>query len=222
LSKRVSSKFAHLKIGEVPGLLMRMREHNGNALTRLAMELLSLTFVRPGELIEARWKEIDWEHRAWLIPEERMKMRRAHIVPLSTQAMTLLRRLQSISGEGELLFPETNGGLGSMSHSTINMALGRMGYGGRMTGHGWRYIASTHLRTQRYDKYLVELQLSHVEGGVAGIYNEWEVFEERAAMMQAWADALDRMREQPPQEATLASGEPRQGTGKMQLVRTAA
>jgi integrase len=208
LSKHVTTKFAHLKIAEVPELLVRMREHNGNALTRIAMELLSLTFVRPGELIQAPWKEIDWEHHAWLIPEERMKMRRPHVVPLSIQAMTLLKRLQAISGEGEFLFPDTNSGLGSMSHSTINMALRRMGYGRRMTGHGWRYIASTYLRTKRYDKFLVELQLSHVEGGVAGIYNEWEVFEERAQMMQAWADALDEMRDQ--------------RAGKMRLVLTAA
>lgn len=195
LSKTAPQKFAHLDIEEVPELLYRMKNYSGNVLTRLAMELLSLTFVRTGEMIQAEWKEIDFENHLWKLPKEHMKMKLPHIVPLSTQAFELLRRLHGISGASGRLFPDYNGGLGTMSNNTVLKAFERMGYKGRMTGHGWRHIASTYLRGHGYDKYWVEMQLSHREAGVAGIYNEAEWLEERRGMMQFWADALDEMRE---------------------------
>lgn len=194
LSKAVPGKFAHLKIEEVPELLRKMRDYNGNVLTRIAMDLLSLTFVRTGEMIKAEWTEIDWQNCRWNLPKEHMKMKLSHIVPLSTQAIELLRRLHGISGDSGRLFPDYNGGNGTMSNNTILKALERMGYKGRMTGHGWRHIASTYLRGKHYDKYWVEMQLSHWEAGVAGVYNEAEWLEERREMMQCWADALDEMR----------------------------
>ena len=121
-------------------------------------------------------------------------MKMPHIVPLSTQAVALLERLHDISGASGRLFPDFNGGNGTMSNNTILKALERMGYKGRMTGHGWRHIASTYLRGQRFDKYWVEAQLSHKETGVAGVYNEAEWLDERAKMMQHWADFLDECR----------------------------
>ena len=194
LSNHTPVKFAHLTIAEVPELLRRMQDYSGNVLTRIAMELIALTFVRTGELIAAEWKEIDWKNRQWHLPAQHMKMKLPHIVPLSRQAITLLQRLRAISERTGRLFPDYNGGAGTMSNNTILKGMERMGYKGRMTGHGWRHIASTYLRGRGYDKYWVEMQLAHREGGVAGIYNEAEYLKQRTGMMQAWADALDEMR----------------------------
>jgi len=195
LSKTVPQKFAHLDIEEVPELLYKMKNYSGNVLTRIAMELLALTFVRTAEMIKAEWKEIDFENHRWNVPKEHMKMNRPQIVPLSYQSIELLQRLHWISGDSGRLFPDVNGGKGTMSYNTVLLGLYRMGYHDRMTGHGWRHIASTYLRGQGYDKYWVEAQLSHREAGVAGVYNEAEWLDQRCDMMQAWADALDKMRE---------------------------
>jgi integrase len=197
LSAHTGQNFAHVQVSELPGLLQKIREYNGREIIRIALELNGLTFVRINELLKARWEQIDWENSAWCIPVKNMKMKKPHVVPLSRQAMALLARLKQISGETGRLFPICNGGLGTMSDAAVLRAYARMGYEGRMTNHGWRYIASTYLRSQHYDKFWVEMQLSHVEGGVAGVYNEWECFEERTEMMQHWADFLDECREKP-------------------------
>jgi integrase len=204
LSKSVPVKYCHLDIEEVPELLRQMRNYSGNVLTRIAMELLSLTFVRTGEMIRAEWSEIDWKNRRWNIPKEHMKMKMPHIVPLSKQTFALLERLHDISGASGRLFPDFNGGNGTMSNNTILKALERMGYKGRMTGHGWRHIASTYLRGAHFDKYWVEAQLSHKESGVSGVYNEAEWLEERGKMMQHWADFLDECRDNKKQEKHAA------------------
>ena len=146
LSKTVPQKFAHLDIEEVPELLYKMKNYSGNVLTRIAMELLALTFVRTAEMIKAEWKEIDFENHRWNVPKEHMKMNRPQIVPLSTQSIALLQRLHWISGDSGRLFPDVNGGKGTMSYNTVLLGLYRMGYHDRMTGHGWRHIASTYLR----------------------------------------------------------------------------
>jgi len=161
LSKTVEEHFAGIPIVEVPELLHKMRDYSGNVLTRIAMELLRLTFLRTGELIGGLWPEISWEERVWRIPKERMKMPKPHIVPLSTQALGLLERLRPITGLSGRLFPNSDGGLGIMSNNNILKALERMGYKGRMTGHGWRSIASTHLHEHGYEHGHIELQLAH-------------------------------------------------------------
>jgi integrase len=195
LSKTVQKNFPHLEINELPELLIKMRNYNGNVLTRLAMELLSLTFVRTGELLGGRWEEIDWKQRLWVIPAKRMKMKRDHIVPLSTQSLALLKRLQTVSGMTDRLFPDIFSGLGTIGHTTILHALSRMGYKGRMTGHGWRHIASTYLNEQGFNSAHVEMQLSHVnKNGVAAVYNKAQYLADRAKMMQHWADFLDKCR----------------------------
>jgi integrase len=195
LSKVVQRNFAHLDIGDVPELLAKMRNYNGNVLTRLAMELLSLTFIRTGELIGGRWEEIDWKQNLWVIPAERMKMKREHLVPLSSQALAVLKRLQTVSGDTDRLFPDYNGGTGIMSNNTILKALERMGYKGRMTGHGWRHIASTYLNEQGFNAAHVEMQLSHVsKNEVAAVYNKAKYLTDRAKIMQHWADFLDKCR----------------------------
>jgi integrase len=198
LSKATVKHFAHLPIAEIPALLCDMRDYNGNALTRIAMELLSLTFVRTSELIGGLWSEIDWEQKQWRIPPERMKMNRPHIVPLATQTVALLKRLYELTGESGRLFPEaSHHGNGTLCHSTVLNALYCMGYKGRMTGHGWRSIASTWLHEHGFDHEQIELQLAHVkQDKVSAAYNFALYLEDRTAMMQQWADTLDELREQ--------------------------
>lgn len=194
LSKATEESFAHLPINEVPELLRKMRDYDGTALTRLAMELLSLTFLRTGELIGGLWPEINWDERVWRIPPGRMKMKKPHIVPLSTQSITLLRRLRAITGDSGRLFPNSTGA-GVMSNNTILKALERMEYKGRMTGHGWRSIASTYLHENGFDHEHIELQLAHSkQEKVSGAYNYANYLEPRTRMMQTWADVLDQLR----------------------------
>ena len=196
LSKVVVKHFAHLEIKEIPQLLRKMKDYDGNAMTRIAMELLALTFLRTSELIGGRWEEIDWEAKQWNIPGPRMKKKRPHIVPLATQSIAALKRLHAISGNTDRMFPCVTGGLGVMSNNTILKALGNMGYKGKMTGHGWRTVASTYLNERGFDDKHVEMQLSHVQiNQVAGIYNRALYIEPRTKMMQYWADFLDKCRE---------------------------
>lgn len=126
------------------GLLRAIRDYAGTPETRIALELLSLTFVRPGELRAAEWSEFDLEAATWAIPAEKMKMRRAHRVPLSPQAIELLRDLRAITGGGKFLFPSIRSPNRCMSENTINAALRRLGFGkDEMTGHGFRSAASS-------------------------------------------------------------------------------
>src|SRR5690606_28342998 len=122
--------------------------YDGQPLTKLALQLMALTFVRTGELIGARWDEIEIDAKLWRIPAERMKMRTPHIVPLPHQAITVLEKIKSLSGSSPLLFPSERGNGRSMSNNTLLFALYRMGYHSRMTGHGFRGIASTILHEQ--------------------------------------------------------------------------
>lgn len=156
------------------------------------MKLMALTFVRTSELIGARWAEFDLEARRWDIPASRMKMKTPHIVPLSTQAVNVLQTLQLVSGRGSLLFPGERDHEKSMSNNTILGALDRMGYKGRMTGHGFRGVASTLLHEMGFDHAHIELQLAHQERNeVSAAYNHATYLQQRAKMMQHWADYLD-------------------------------
>lgn len=195
LSRVVEEHFTSVPLSEVPELLRKMRDYDGTALTRIAMEFLSLTFLRTGELIGGLWPEIDWQEKVWRAPKERMKMKRPHIVPLSAQSLALLERLREITGASGRLFPSATDANGFMSNNTILKALERMGYKGRMTGHGWRSIASTYLHEKGFEHEHIELQLAHSkEDKVSGAYNYAKYLEPRAVMMQAWADALDQFR----------------------------
>ena len=137
---------ARIEESELPEFLRKIEVYEGSQLTRLAMKLLALTFVRTSELIEARWSEIDFDAAEWRIPADRMKMKRTHIVPLAPQTIQLLRMLQVISGQEELLFPGERDRKKPMSNNTILKALERLGYKGRMTGQSissfsWRTFA---------------------------------------------------------------------------------
>lgn len=189
--------YARIDQKELSTLLKRIEIYQGTPVTRLAMKLLAMTFVRTTELIEAKWSEFDLEAGRWDIPADRMKMRTPHIVPLSKQALEVLAMLRELNGKGELLFPGDRNAKKPMSNNTILKALERMGYKGRMTGHGFRGLASTILHEQGYDHAHIELQLAHApRNAVSAAYNHALYLEPRAKMMQEWADYLERtMRE---------------------------
>lgn len=162
--------------------------------TLIALKVLLYTFVRPGELRGATWGEFNLDAAIWRIPAERMKNRKPHIVPLSAQAVALLRDLHKISGGQEWLFPNIRDPKRCMSMTTLNRLLERMGYGGRLSAHGFRATASTWLNEAGYRPDVIERQLSHKErNAVRASYNMAEYLPERRAMMQQWADAVDAM-----------------------------
>lgn len=195
LPSRRKINYARVGARELPELLRKIEAYQGAPTTRLAVKLMALTFVRTSELIGARWDEFDLDGARWDIPAERMKMGTPHIVPLSTQAVEVLRILETVTGHRELLFPGERDPAKSMSNNTILMALDRMGYKGRMTGHGFRGLASTLLHEQGFEHAHIELQLAHQERNeVSASYNHALYLEPRAKMMQAWADYLDRCR----------------------------
>lgn len=192
LATRKKQNYARIDAKELPDLLRKIEVYNGTATTRLAIKLMALTFVRTSELIGARWEEFDLDGARWDIPAERMKMKTPHIVPLSPQVVTLLRSLHTLTGHSALLFPGERDHEKPMSNNTILGALDRMGYKGRMTGHGFRGIASTLLHEQGWPHEHIELQLAHQERNqVSASYNHALYLQPRAKMMQAWANYLD-------------------------------
>ncbi len=192
LVSRKAQNYARISAKELPELLRHIEGYPGAAVTRLAMKLMALTFVRTSELIGARWEEFDLEAQRWDIPASRMKMKTPHIVPLATQTVNVLKTLKLVSGHSSLLFPGERDHEKSMSNNTILGALERMGYKGRMTGHGFRGVASTLLHEMGFDHAHIELQLAHQERNeVSAAYNHATYLKQRAAMMQHWADYLD-------------------------------
>ncbi len=192
LASRQKKNLARIDSKELPALLRHIDAYQGAAITRLAMKLMAMTFVRTTELIGARWAEFDLDVARWDIPAERMKMKIPHIVSLSTQAVNLLKTLQLISGHSQMLFPGERDHEKCMSNNTILKALERMGYKGRMTGHGFRGVASTLLHEMGFDHAHIELQLAHQERDeVSAAYNHATYLKQRATMMQDWSDYLD-------------------------------
>jgi integrase len=165
----------------------------GDKQTRLALQLLAQTFVRTNELIGAEWGEFDLNNASWIIPAERMKMKAEHVVPLSRQALAMLAELKDISGSSRFVFPGRNRGK-PISNNTMLFALYRLGYKGKMTGHGFRAVASTILNESGFNPDIIERQLAHCErNDVRGAYNRAEYLLERKRMMQHWADYLDEI-----------------------------
>lgn len=192
LKPRKKANYARVDARELPDLLRAIEAYRGTPVTRLAMKLMAHTFVRTGELIGASWAEVDLDGARWDIPAGRMKMRTPHIVPLSPQAVEVLRTLRTITGGSGLLFPAERRPGAHMSNNTILAALKRMGYGGKMTGHGFRGIASTVLHERGFDHSHIELQLAHAERDeVSAAYNHALYLPQRTEMMHWWGDYLD-------------------------------
>jgi len=183
----------------IGALLRAIDGFDGQPTTRAALRLAPLVFVRPGELRHAEWVEIDFAAAEWRIPAAKMKMRRVHRVPLSRQALAIIRELQAITGEGRWLFPSVRTVTRPISENTLNAALRRLGYGPeQMTTHGFRAMASTRLNEiGRWNPDAIERQLAHQEADdVRRAYiHAAEYWPERVRMMQAWADYLDGLRE---------------------------
>lgn len=185
------------KPNEIAELLRDIDGYQGGHVTRCALRLAPLTFVRPGELRHAEWQEIDFAAAEWRIPAEKMKARRTHIVPLSIQALAVLEDLYPLTGNGRFLFPGLRSSLRPMSENTVNAALRSLGYAkDRFTGHGFRSMASTLLNEQGWNRDAIERQLAHAERNeVRAAYNHADYLEERRKMMQAWADFLDGIKQ---------------------------
>jgi integrase len=183
---------AFLKPEEMPEFLKRLDNFDGELQTKLAFKFLLLTFVRTKELRGAEWKEINFKKAEWRIPAERMKMRDPHIVPLSKQALSVLREVKKLTGTFRFIFPNQHKPAGCMSENTLLFALYRMHYHSRATVHGFRSTASTVLNEHGFRPDIIERQLAHCERDkVRAAYNHAQYLPERRKMMQWWADYLD-------------------------------
>lgn len=182
---------------KVAPLLRAIEGYQGGFIVRSALQFAPLVFVRPGELRQAEWSEIDLDAAEWNIPAERMKMKQAHLVPLSKQSVAILRELHHLTGRGRYVFPTTRSAARPMSENTINAALRGMGYSSdEMTGHGFRAMARTILdEVLQFRPDFIEHQLAHVVKDPNGrAYNRTAHLAQRREMMQAWADYLDELR----------------------------
>lgn len=182
----------HLQENEISDLVDAIDSYVGMTTTKLAAKLLLLTFVRKSELLEAEWSEFDLENGKWAIPGARMKMKDAHIVPLSLQAVETLQRLQEISSGSRFVFPSFSSALKPLSRTVLNRMFASMGnrkYLRKFSPHGIRATASTWLNEHGYRHDAIERQLAHTERNqVRASYNHADYFSERKSMMQAWAD----------------------------------
>lgn len=181
----------------IGGLLRAMDSYTGTHVTRCALKLAPLVFVRPGELRNAEWSEIDLDKAEWNIPAEKMKMREPHLVPLSSQALAVLREIQPLTGSGRYVFPHPRTGQKPMSDNAILAALRRMGFSkDEMTGHGFRAMARTILdEVLQVRPDFIEHQLAHAVRDPNGrAYNRTAHLAERRKMMQLWADYLDGLK----------------------------
>ncbi|MBT7626819.1 MAG: tyrosine-type recombinase/integrase [Proteobacteria bacterium] len=177
-------------------LLRNLEGYQGSFVTRCALQLAPLVFLRPGELRKGEWVEIDFDKKEWRIPASRMKMNALHIVPLSSQAVKVLREIQPLTGMDKYIFPGARTHTRPMSENAVLAALRRMGYStNEMTGHGFRSTASTLLNELGFNRDAIERQLAHAErDSVRAAYNYAEYLPERQKMMQLWADYLDKLK----------------------------
>lgn len=183
---------------QIGPLLRSLHGYSGTFVTACALKLAPLLMVRPGELRKAEWSDFDLDAAEWRVPATAMKGKSMHLVPLSTQAVAVLRELQAVTGNGRYVFPGVVGRGRPMSENTVLAALRRMGYSGdEMTGHGFRSMASTRLHELGWPHDAIERQLAHKERNkVSAAYNYAQYLPERRKMMQVWADYLDTLREE--------------------------
>ncbi|WP_218783730.1 tyrosine-type recombinase/integrase, partial [Klebsiella pneumoniae] len=185
MSGHESKHYPFLTVEELPDFFKALAGYTGSPLVVLAARLLILTGVRTGELRGAFWSEFDLEKAVWEIPAERMKMKRPHLVPLSTQALEIVQQLKVMSGQYPLVFPGRNDPRKTMSEASINQVFKRIGYTGKVTGHGFRHTMSTILHEEGFNTAWIETQLAHVDkNAIRGTYNHALYLEGRKEMMQ--------------------------------------
>ncbi|MEW9194580.1 tyrosine-type recombinase/integrase [Klebsiella pneumoniae] len=192
MSGHESKHYPFLTVEELPDFFKALSGYTGSPLIVLAARLLILTGVRTGELRGAFWSEFDLEKAVWEIPAERMKMKRPHLVPLSTQALEIVQQLKVMSGQYPLVFPGRNDPRKTMSEASINQVFKRIGYTGKVTGHGFRHTMSTILHEEGFNTAWIETQLAHVDkNAIRGTYNHALYLEGRKEMMQWHGDYVD-------------------------------
>lgn len=181
-----------IKPEELPDFLKTLNGAGITTTTRCLIEWLLHTMARPGEGAGASWDEIDNEKKCWVIPAERMKMKRDHIVPLTAQTIAILETMRSISAHRTYIFPSAHKPREPINKSSANMALKRMGYRGRLVAHGLRSLASTILNEKGYGHDVIEVALAHVDqNSIRATYNKAEYVEQRRAMMEWWSDYIE-------------------------------
>lgn len=193
--------FAALEVNELPDFIKALERNDARLYqsTRNALYLIMLTFVRTSELINAKWEEIDFERKEWVIPAERMKMGKKHIVPLSDQSIKILEDQKVLAGHWPLVFPSSFKPRQSISNNTILGAIKRLGYQGRMTGHGFRALAMGCIKQELgYRHEVVDRQLAHQpKSKVDKAYDRADFLDERRVMMQDWANYIDSLSNYP-------------------------
>lgn len=194
MSGHESKHYPFLTVEELPDFFKALSGYTGSPLVVLAARLLILTGVRTGELRGAFWSEFDLEKAVWEIPAERMKMKRPHLVPLSTQALEIVQQLKVMSGQYPLVFPGRNDPRKTMSEASINQVFKRIGYTGKVTGHGFRHTMSTILHEEGFNTAWIETQLAYVDkNAIRGTYNHAQYLDGRREMMQWYADYIDEL-----------------------------
>ncbi|HCK7371147.1 TPA: tyrosine-type recombinase/integrase [Klebsiella pneumoniae] len=191
MSGHESKHYPFLTVEELPDFFKALSGYTGSPLIVLAARLLILTGVRTGELRGAFWSEFDLEKAVWEIPAERMKMKRPHLVRLSTQALEIVQQLKVMTGQYPLVFPGRNDPRKTMSEASINQVFKRIGYTGKVTGHGFRHTMSTILHEEGFNTAWIETQLAHLDkNAIRGTYNHAQYMEGRREMMQWYSDYL--------------------------------
>ncbi|QIZ47828.1 tyrosine-type recombinase/integrase [Dickeya zeae] len=192
MNKPQSQHFPFLTESELPEFVAALNNYTGSKITKYATQLLMLTGVRTIELRAAKWDEFDLDNALWEIPKERMKKRRPHLVPLSTQAIAILKELKTLTGYYEFVFPGRNDTRKPISDATINKVIKNLGYHGRLTGHGFRHTMSTILHEHGFDSTWIEMQLAHVDkNSIRGAYNHAQYLEGRSRMLRWYSDFIN-------------------------------
>lgn len=186
--------YPHLQRDELGKFIEALMGYSGSKITGTATFLLMYTGVRTIELRAAEWKEFDFSNNLWQIPKERMKMRRPHLVPLTSQVKAMFLEVRSITGRGKYVFPGRNDAGKPMSEASINQVIKRVGYDGRATGHGFRHTMSTILHEQGFNTAWIEAQLAHADKNtIRGTYNHAQYIDGRCEMLQWYANYLDEL-----------------------------
>ncbi|MBI0678652.1 tyrosine-type recombinase/integrase [Citrobacter koseri] len=186
--------FPHLMPAQIGPFIQAVNAYTGSKVTRAATLLLMYTSVRTIELRASEWAEFDLDNDLWQIPKERMKMRRPHLVPLSRQVKSHLLELKEITGWGKYVFPGRNDARKPMSEASINQVIKRIGFAGRVTGHGFRHTMSTVLHEKGFNSAWIEAQLAHADRNtIRGTYNHAQYLDGRREMLQWYADYLDEL-----------------------------
>ncbi len=194
LKTRKAKHFNTIEAKELPQLVQKIEQYEGNIQTKLGLQLALLTFVRTTELRGAKWQEIDFENKIWEIPAQRMKMKTKHLVPLCKQSLEVLKNLQDINGNREFIFPNRQNPDKFISENTLLYAMYRLGYHGRATVHGFRSLASTVLNESGlFKEDVIERQLAHGERNkVRAAYNHAQYLDDRREMMDWWGEFINK------------------------------